>query len=121
MRPAISLFSAFNHFNLSHETDCTHTPLIERRYLGYNRQFTPVRNIGYPKDDFTNSGEAEMDRERSNRTNPNEQDDVPSIGNQTESREEKLARIRAEIEAGVYETPEKFEIAISRLLGMHAD
>lgn len=121
MRPAISLISAYYSFNLSHETDCTHTPLIERRYLGYNRQFTPVRMPGCQKEDSTNSGEAEMDRERSNRTNPNEQDYVPAIGSQTESREEKLARIRAEIEAGVYETPEKFEIAISRLLGIHAD
>ena len=65
-----------------------------------------------------------MDRKGSNRTNPNQVPGQPSNtdmardkSSDPETIEERLARIKAEIEAGVYETPEKLEIAIDRMFG----
>lgn len=42
-------------------------------------------------------------------------------GRSPESRAERLARIRREIAAGTYETQEKLEAAIDRLIGVLAD
>ncbi len=47
---------------------------------------------------------------------PNEHSPVESKTVQTESRAERLARIKAEIDAGTYDTDEKLESAVDRML-----
>lgn len=39
----------------------------------------------------------------------------------SETHQQRLARIKSEIKAGTYDTPEKFEIALERMLGVYAD
>lgn len=45
----------------------------------------------------------------------------PGSAKAGETRSQRLARIRREIEAGEYETPEKLEAAVERMLGVLAD
>lgn len=116
MRPAISFLQSLVCLQSP-----TQKPLIACAGLGYDRQFMPVNvNFDHGKQSL-NSGEAEMDRKGPNRTKPN-QDPTSLVANsQPETLDERLARIRAEIDSGLYETPEKLEIAISRMLGVITD
>ena len=59
-----------------------------------------------------------MDPQQSNRPAPDSQDDVV---NDQESHRQRLARIKAQIESGEYETPEKLEIAVARMIGAMTD
>lgn len=132
MRPTLSLLNSF--FALSTSVQ---KPLIACGNLGYDQQILPVevcfhrdRNSSINQESTT--GEAEMDRTRSNHTNPNsdsDQSDAAARHNRNhvhsdfepETIDERLARIKAEIESGVYETPEKLEIAIDRMFGVITD
>ncbi|MBT5019782.1 hypothetical protein OAF42_03050 [Planctomicrobium sp.] len=124
MRPTLSILNSF--FAL---TSSVQKPLIACGDVGYDQQILPVEVcFHHDRDLSTNhdslNGEAEMDRKGSNRTNPNQVPGQPSNtdmardkSSDPETIEERLARIKAEIEAGVYETPEKLEIAIDRMFG----
>lgn len=116
MRPLFPLFDALVGLNTFAQM-----PLIAGTDLGYDRQFLPVEAFLDHGEPIPTSGEAEMDRKPSNRTNsdPNSEQSMSDL--QPETRQERLARIRAEIDSGAYETPEKLEIAISRMLGVLVD
>ena len=65
--------------------------------------------------------EAEMDSPRPE-TESSQQDASNSPqSRQGETRAERLQRIRREIELGIYETPEKLEKAIDRMMGVIVD
>ena len=49
------------------------------------------------------------------------QSPAPAQPQQAETRAERLARIKQEIEAGTYDTPEKLEAAIDRMMGVLID
>ncbi|WP_437205097.1 hypothetical protein [Planctomicrobium sp. SH664] len=58
--------------------------------------------------------------------NPQDRSNSPATGpaserSQGETRAQRLARIRREIQSGTYETPEKLEAAIERMLGVLVD
>lgn len=116
MRPLFPLFDALVGLNT-----ISQTPLIAGPDLGYDRQYLPVEAFLDHGEPIPTFGEAEMDRKRSNRTNSDQKTDQSMSDPQPETRQERLARIRAEIDSGVYETPEKLEIAISRMLGVLTD
>lgn len=116
MRPIFPLFDALVSLNT-----LTQAPLIAGPDLGYDRQFLPVEAFLDHGEPIPTSGEAEMDRKRSNQTNSDPKTDQSMSDPQPETRQERLARIRAEIDSGVYETPEKLEIAISRMMGVLTD
>ncbi|QDT32262.1 hypothetical protein [Thalassoglobus polymorphus] len=116
MRSAFTLFQSLTCFNSS-----VQTPLIACTDLSYDRQFLPNEVFFENGNVFPNSGEAEMDRKRPDRTQPHQDNLDSEAVPSAETREERLARIRAEIDSGVYETPEKLEIAISRMLGVISD
>ncbi len=116
MRPAFTLFNSLTCF----ETP-VQTPLIACTDLSYDRQFLPDEVFFDHGDTTPNSGEAEMDRKRPDRTQPHQDNHNSEPIPSPETREERLERIRAEIDSGVYETPEKLEIAISRMLGVISD
>ncbi len=116
MRPLFPLFDALVSLNT-----ISQTPLIAGTDLGYDRQFLPVEVFLGHGEPIPNSGESEMVRERSNRTTSDQKTDQNMPNSQPETRQERLARIRAEIDSGAYETPEKLEIAISRMLGVLTD
>ena len=62
-----------------------------------------------------------MDSQRTPNSNSESENSTDRSTPEVESHEERLARIKAEIEAGVYETPEKLEIAIDRMFGTLVD
>lgn len=130
MRPVFSnLESVFG------SVTSTQQPLIASSHVGYDRRMLPVDvEVDHRENRLINplpySGEAEMDRDRSDHStsdSPSHRIDQANNGSeggfqeQPETIDERLARIRAEIAAGVYETPEKLEIAVSRMLGLPTD
>ena len=52
---------------------------------------------------------------------PQPSDDPQRVESRMETRAERLARIRREIEAVTYETPEKLEQALERMMGILVD
>ena len=116
MRPLFPLFDALVNLN-----SLGQVPLIAGTDLGYDRQFLPIEAFLDHGEPIPTSGEAEMDRRPSNHTNSDRNSAHSMTDPQPETRQERLARIRAEIDSGLYETPEKLEIAISRMLGVLID
>lgn len=115
MRPLNPLFDAL----LSSVTQPSKTPL-----MGENR-------IEYPYEMSLESRHVRQ-RRRNGEAAMNEGDSLPT-GNgaphlaesaeprtalEQAARAERLKSIRAQIEAGVYDTPEKFEVAVDRLFGI---
>lgn len=90
--------------------------LLTAPLLGYDRCILPVGVCFDQGNVVPFQGEAEMERKRPEKGEHPPQD-MASAKSEPETREQRLARIRAEIEAGEYETPEKLEIAIGRMLG----
>lgn len=97
------------------------TPLIETGNLRYDRQNLPEQTESHPGAGLEQLREAEMDRKRPEPSIPPTQPNASSVEGEPETRAQRLARIRAEIEAGVYETPEKLEIALGRMFGTLLD
>lgn len=128
MRPTLSILNSF--FAL---TSSIQKPLIACGDVSYDQQILPVEVcFHHDRDLSTNhdslNGEAEMDQTRSNRSDPGQVsgqssniDMARDKSSEPETIEERLARIKAEIEAGVYETPEKLEIAIDRMFGAFSE
>lgn len=121
MRPAFSNSDSFDQTLQSSQK-----PLIGPIDLRYDSMFGVASGATLAGERRTiyrvnSTGEAEMDREGPHRPEPNDTPGGMPQPSQPETIEQKLARIRAEIDAGVYETPEKLEIAISRMLGVIGD
>ncbi len=117
MRPSFSNRCAI-HFN-------SHKPgLSLAGGMDYNnRQILPLM-IGpvQGNDGGSLPSEAVMKRSRKSLpTSPATSDEAAQGATPVETRAERLARIKREIEAGTYETPEKLDAAIERMLGVFAD
>ena len=92
--------------------------LIHLEFLTYNQQELPDCDPCLKSAEVFPEGEAdEMPAER-----PSENENLREGSGRRvcrpETRDERLARIRSEIESGVYETDEKLELAIDRMLGV---
>ncbi|WP_437194167.1 hypothetical protein [Planctomicrobium sp. SH527] len=88
-----------------------------------NRQILPLM-IGpvQGNDGSSLPSEAVMKRSRKSLPNSSANSGESAQGSTSvETRAERLARIKREIEAGTYETPEKLDAAIERMLGILAD
>ena len=72
--------------------------------------FSPAASITNPTDQVDISTEAELNSQIVELVNQLEIQDLPEI------RTDRVAQIREAIEAGTYETQEKLDIAIDRLL-----
>jgi len=109
MRPA-SL--AFNNLLVSHVA--VGHGLLALSNLRYDRQIVPDIDHTAMGQLTPITGKANVDQER-----PQSEPQSPkSPASREETRAERLARIKAEIEAGEYETEEKLEKAIDRMLGV---
>ncbi len=118
MRPAQSLINAL----LSH-TASVDLALIAWGQFRYTRQELPVTgSLHVSRFEHLFSSEAAMkpqppqsDKNFANEDSTSQNEaDAPA---KPESRADKLARIRAEINAGTYDTEEKMEAALDRLIG----
>jgi hypothetical protein len=92
--------------------------------IDYNhRQILPLWNRPVPGDSRDSlSTEAVMNRRRKQPgSQPAESAEAIAQQPVPETRAAKLERIRREIQAGTYETPEKLETAIGRMLGVLID
>jgi hypothetical protein len=117
MRP----FHLFLHDLLS---PCSSPGLIKNGDVGYDRQELPVEAVRPSRPALLGAQEIEMKPEQPQRDASNQSGSFPPAGGQDfqpETRAERLERIRLEIEAGTYETPEKLEAAVDRMLGVLTD
>lgn len=113
MRPNFSAFSKFS----TNPTEAAQFGLPQAGAPGYNfRQNLPVAaNVVRPGDAARSP---ELGMKRTTRHSTAASAPAPSAPVTTlETRAERLARIQREIAAGTYETPEKLEAAIDRMLG----
>lgn len=116
-------------YDLPHGTDTTEDPdVFENDPSTSGRADMDVSGAGsvqgaYPVNPLrpaTNEPPSESARPISS---PTDELDISPAGklmeslSQSEVRAQRLAQIRAEIEAGTYETPEKLEAALTKLLG----
>lgn len=118
MRP----YASFGQFFLLHSSEDHGLPPGEP--VVYNsRQNLPLPVC--PEEggsDKSPTPEGAMKPSRPDKTSvPDATSTAGDAGNPRETRAERLARIKREIEAGTYETPDKLEAAVERMLGVLSD
>jgi len=93
--------------------------LIEAGIIGYSRQTLPASADGITAFRHTLTPSEDDMPEQSPKENEASEtiNRIDGPGQPVETRAEKLARIKAEIEAGTYDTDEKLEASIDRMFG----
>lgn len=103
---------------------CSNPGLIKNGDVGYDRQQLPVQDAVLNRPTLLDAQEVEMKPEQPQGDALNECVSPPRSDGRDfhpETRAERLERIRLEIETGAYETPEKLERAVERMLGVLTD
>lgn len=137
MRP-LHRFSDWLDDSSSDSSPCSDSGLIHNRGVGYHRPKLPDRSapvempfgpneladrngdLSPAGDELTADREAEMEHRRPQAETPDGRR-PDAADNGSETRAQRLQRIRREIELGTYETPEKLEAALDRMFGVLID
>jgi len=121
MRPA-NFHNRISSFNAA-TTGSSIPGLSPQRGLDYNhRQKLPSWNgPAWGSDESPLPVGAAMASSRKSTTNPSGGAESPHSSGGMETRTQRLERIRREIQAGTYETPEKLDAAIERMMGILVD
>ena len=131
MRPVSILSNPLNHIAfVSKSGDRQPNFLLATARFGYNSHTTRPSAPDSETSSSTSTSLRKqiMDPQRPDSLESHSEDDNLQDSSQSaadsksaasvETHEERLARIKSEIESGSYETPEKLELAIERMLGV---